>query len=476
MVRGKRLSQVLVFVCTLMLLLNGCTAKQPAAPQQTPQAGQANLDLMLAGKKVGSESIAVIGGGQSNKLWIIDAKYHKMLTTLDITGPKLDRTDPKLYPNIHDTHAIVFTKDFKTMYTADWFNYNEDSYVIALDPKTFKEIARIPTGRGSHHSALSPDDKYLYVANQHDTTVSVIDTKTFKKVKDLQVGKGPDYISPSMYWDGKAIDSPYLFVSVDGENKVAVIDWKKNEVVKSIPVEVTLHGVNLTPDGKYVWAALIGGKDVAVIDVQKLEVVKKITFEQGPIHIVFSPDGKYGYVTTMGNLLHKVDTSSYQIVWKVTGTTVPAHLGVSPDGKELWTLNHGMDPKRYPYLLGGQPVNGIQIFDTDNGELINEVPAEAMPHEIQFVPYSTFGTPAPPKAPEGAQVGKDIYDKNCAGCHGANGEGDMGPKLATAEWSDPQKVAQLVREGKGKSMPAFKDKLKAEEIDAVAKFVPSLKK
>ncbi len=58
---------------------------------------------------------------------------------------------------------------------------------------------------GGHHSALSPDDKYLYVANQYGDSISVIDLQSKKKIKDLPTGKGTDYITPSMYWDGKEL-------------------------------------------------------------------------------------------------------------------------------------------------------------------------------------------------------------------------------------------------------------------------------
>jgi YVTN family beta-propeller protein len=265
-------------------------------------------------------------------------------------------------------------------------------------------------------------------------------------------------------------------VSVDKTNNVAVLDWKKNEIVKNIDVGSIQHGVNLSPDGKFVWVANIGAKEVPVIDVNTLQIVKKVPVDGNPIHIVFSPDSKYPYVTATGNLIYKFNTSTYQQVWKTTGTTVPAHCGVSPDGKELWTLNHGMDPNRYPYMLGGLAVEGIQIFDTDNGKLLNEIPAEAMPHEIQFVPYSAFGLPPKADQQSGGTVGKDLYEKNCASCHGVSGEGDMGPKLATSEWSDASKVAQIVKAGKGSGMPAYKDKLKDEEIQSISQYVASLKK
>lgn len=474
----NRNSYLFIFILTiaLVLILGGCAGKTNNKANNTnndkeTKAKVDNFDLKLAGGRYGYKGMAVVGGGQSNKLWIVDARYHKIVTTIDAGWPKKERTKPELYPNLHDTHAITFTKDFKVMWTADWFDYNEPSYVIAFDPLTFKEIGRVAVGKGAHHTALSPDDKFLYAANEYGASVSVVDTKTMTKIKDLPTGEGPDYITPSMYWNGKPIDTPYLFVSVDKTNAVTVIDWKKNEVVKNIDVGASQHGVNLTPDGKFAWVAAIGGTYVPVIDVKTLKVVKKIKLAGNPIHIVFSPDSKYAYVSAVGDLVYKIDTSSYKTVWKVKGTVIPAHMGLSPDGKELWTLNHGMDPKRYPYMLGGQQVNGIQIFETDKGTLINEIAAEAMPHEIQFVPYSTFGTPPKPGAAEGGATGKTLYGKNCASCHGASGEGDMAPGLKDKKWSDTAKTAKIIREGAGKGMPAFKDKLKEKEITDIAQYV-----
>ncbi|GAM12803.1 c-type cytochrome [Mesobacillus selenatarsenatis] len=453
-------------VAASLLLLAGCSQAESNAAEKTKKATteehgeeheSSDLELRLAGGKLGSESLAFVGGGSSNKLWVIDAKYHKLVTTIDAGGPKLERTEQK-YPNLHDTHAVTFTKDFKLMFTVDWFNYDEPSYAIAFDPATFEELWRVPVGKGGHHSALSPDDKYLYVANQYGDTVSVIDVQAKKKIKELPTGKGTDYISPSMYWDGKAIDSPYLFVSVDQEDKVTVIDWKKNEVVKDIPVGASLHGVNLTPDGKYVWAA-VGGevKKAIIIDVATLEIKDSIEFEQALIHISFSPDGKFAYVTTGGNKIFKVDTTTYEKIWNSTGTTIPAHTGVSPDGKELWTLNHGMD-KRYSYQLGGEVVSGVQVWDTENGELITEIPAEGVPHEIQFVPYSAFGGDVALKSEEVhskgthsvAEAGEKLYKQSCITCHGSNLEGGNGPALnAIGGQKTKTEIFETIKNGKG---------------------------
>lgn len=383
-----------------MAALAACSGSEAAAPSST-SAGTALAaapsgfdDAAAAGGVVGWPGIAVIGAGQSNKLMIIDARYHKIVTTIYNDGPYNERTDPGKYPNIRDSHAIVFTKDFKRMFTASAFTYDV-STVIEYDPLTLREVARVDAGVGSHHIALTPDDRYLYVANQYGADLTVIDITTMTKVKDIDVGAGPDYISPSMYFDGQAIPARYMYVTVDGAKQLAVIDVTTHEMVKSIPLPGPAHGVNLTNDGKRVWMAGLAFKEVWVLDNSTAEVIKKLPIPGSPIHISPSPDNKYVYITTADNLIYKVDTANYQTLWQAQGTVIPAHTGLSPDGKELWTLNHGMDTTRYPYLLGGQPVEGVQVWDTDNGNLIAEIPMEAMPHEIQFVPYSAFGTPTP---------------------------------------------------------------------------------
>jgi YVTN family beta-propeller protein len=465
-VSAFRYIKLSIFVTTAsLLMLTGCGGKNDTTSKDKEekdkmethnQDKENNFESRLAGGKLGSNNLAFVGGGSSNKIWVIDAKYHKMVTTIDVGGPKVARTEQK-YPNLNDTHAVTFTKDFKLMFTVDWFNYNQDSYAIAFDPTTFKELWRVPVGKGGHHSALSPDDKYLYVANQYGDTISVIDVQAKKKIKDIPSGKGTDYISPSMYWDGKVIDSPYLFVSIDQEDKVAVLDVKKNEIIKYIPVGGSLHGVNLTPDAEQVWVAVGGAKKVVVIDSSTFEIKKEIKFDGGPIHISLSPDGKFAYVTTGGNKIYKIDTKSYKKLWTSTGTTIPAHTGISPDGKELWTLNHGMH-KRYGYQLGGEMVSGVQIWDTDNGDLISEIPAEGIPHEIQFVPYSALGGEADLSSEEiheqgahsVAEAGEKLYKKSCLSCHGENLEGKAGPSLKVVGGKLSQKeILKIIKNGRG---------------------------
>ena len=70
--------------------------------------------------------------------------------------------------------------------------------------------------------------------------------------------------------------------------------------------------------------------------------------------------------------------------------------------------------------------------------------------------------------------GGELYKTNCAVCHGGLGEGSpKGISLLKGHalsHSEKEYIAQVLN-GKDKKMPAFKDKLSAEQIAALVKFV-----
>lgn len=84
-----------------------------------------------------------------------------------------------------------------------------------------------------------------------------------------------------------------------------------------------------------------------------------------------------------------------------------------------------------------------------------------------------------------AQDAKAVYDANCKKCHGAEGTPSaaikkMNPKIEAFDKAffakrDDKALEKGIAEGKDKMKP-FKDKLKPEEITAVAKYIRTLAK
>lgn len=90
--------------------------------------------------------------------------------------------------------------------------------------------------------------------------------------------------------------------------------------------------------------------------------------------------------------------------------------------------------------------------------------------------------------PESIAAGKQIYQRNCASCHGTSGEGGPGndlipaaPSLVDDQWdhgSTDGEIFDNVRNGVAPdfNMVPFKDKLKDEEIWNVVNYVRSIAK
>lgn len=431
--------------------LTGCGGSdaqaQAAVPAVVPVAPV--VDIAATQGTGPEDQILFSGGGPAGKIWLIDSKYDKIVAAINADGtdgrqiPVLKTPHQYTYPELHDNHSAVANLAMDRIYGTVWGSYDEPSYAIEYDPKTLQETRRAPAGKGAHHSALSPDDKYLYVANQYEKFLSIIDVATFTKVKDIDLGAMVVYPSKTSYfWKTDAngvsrripIPTKYMFVTVTKEppvnnftaapnvpetNAVAVIDMATNTLVKKIPIGQSIHSVNLTTDGKEAW---VSGKTVTVIDTETLTI--KGTIPYASTHQNFSPDGKYGYLTSGGSLI-KIDRATWAAVWKASDGG-SAHVQVSNDGSRIYT--QGTNTKRYPYLLNGRPVAGIQVFSAVDGKLITEIPFVNGTHEMEIIPKSSLGlasVPAsPPPAPTASSPaptidGAALYASSCAGCHGA---------------------------------------------------------
>jgi cytochrome c oxidase cbb3-type subunit III len=80
--------------------------------------------------------------------------------------------------------------------------------------------------------------------------------------------------------------------------------------------------------------------------------------------------------------------------------------------------------------------------------------------------------------PELAAQGKELYNTSCAGCHGLQGEGGIGPSFLDGEWvhgGTPAEILRSVAEGiPARGMPAWGPILGPERTRQVAAYVVEL--
>lgn len=82
------------------------------------------------------------------------------------------------------------------------------------------------------------------------------------------------------------------------------------------------------------------------------------------------------------------------------------------------------------------------------------------------------GTPAAVVEAAGGIDGGSLYGKSCAGCHGGDGSGGIGPRLAgkmVAKFPEPAAQIAVVTDGR-RGMPSFGTRLSAEEIAAIVEY------
>lgn len=96
-------------------------------------------------------------------------------------------------------------------------------------------------------------------------------------------------------------------------------------------------------------------------------------------------------------------------------------------------------------------------------------------------PNANAGAPQPTPTPDAITSARAIYAAECARCHGINGEGGtptvLGKKIKVPSLKKghalshtDEQLAKVISEGE-EAMPAFKDKLKPEEITSLVKLV-----
>ncbi|GJM38288.1 MAG: hypothetical protein DHS20C19_16550 [Acidimicrobiales bacterium] len=79
---------------------------------------------------------------------------------------------------------------------------------------------------------------------------------------------------------------------------------------------------------------------------------------------------------------------------------------------------------------------------------------------------------APPEPQPQVASAEALYAQHCSSCHGIDGSGGQGPRLAgTMEelYPDPADQAAYIVEG-GTGMPAFADVLTDEEVDRIVRY------
>lgn len=239
--------------------------------------------------------------------------------------------------------------------------------------------------------ALNADDTLLAVVNPDVNTVTLFDVGADR---NLPLGEFPVGVEPNgvaVTPDGKFV---YVANTVDGTVSVLAVDVTQQpvaQVVATLDVGTEPYGVAITPNGQKVYVTNARSNSISVIDVATNTVVKEIT-NVGPsvgaeprgmaitnnnnevdtdetLYVThfysFANQGKLdGEDDSKTGLVTKVSTETDSVTGQIILTNMP-DTGFKATGDAIQRIEPGQDPQ---FVTGAYP-NQMQALSIKNGFL-----------------------------------------------------------------------------------------------------------
>ena len=283
-----------------------------------------------------------------------------------------------------------------------------DASVSMIDPVTWKETKRIPTGKEPHHLYLTPDEKSLMIANAAGDSLLFLDPRTGDVQRTVRGIIDPYQLrfSPDMKWfvtaanrlnhvdiyrwDGKDITlakriptgktpshvwidskSTTVYATMQDSDELVAIDlgtqalkWRSK--TGKMPADV--YG---SPDDKLLFVGLTGSDGVEVHDVSGKEprLVKKIVTGEGAHAFRAAGDRRHLFVSNrVANTISKIDMQTHEVVATLPAPGGPDCMEMMADGKHL--------------LVASRWARKLTVIDVEQKKVVRQVNVGKSPHGV----------------------------------------------------------------------------------------------
>jgi YVTN family beta-propeller protein len=249
-----------------------------------------------------------------------------------------------------------------------------DGDISVVDPVSFKQVKRIPTGKEPHHIYLTPDEKSLIVANALSDSLTFINPATAEVQRVLQGINDPYHLrfSPDMKWFVTASNrldyvSLYRWLPAEAANPL--------QLVKRIPAPKTPSHLFIDSKSTVVYASLQDSNELLAIDLTTQTPRWKITVGQMPADIFLTPDDRHLLVALTGsNEVEVYDVSG--------GAAVPAKLV-----KRIKTGNGAHSFRawgdRQHVLVSNRSANTISKINLQTFAVVDQFPGPSGPDDME---------------------------------------------------------------------------------------------
>lgn len=216
-----------------------------------------------------------------------------------------------------------------------------DGTVSVIDTKTTATLAIIAVGEDPEAMQVTPDGRWVWVLGLGDGSVSIVDTLSRSVAARLELGARSRPLGVAFAPDGEL-----AYIVLDTTSELIVVDTARalageaDAVTARIPVERSVHGVAVSPDGLRVYVSasdLFSRGRLVEIDRASEEIAASIPVAEQPMGIGFDLAGDRAYVAGAGHI-SVVDLEHRQtvddIVFGIVGGTVQNNqaIAVAADG------------------------------------------------------------------------------------------------------------------------------------------------
>ena len=181
--------------------------------------------------------------------------------------------------------------------------------------------------------SLTPDGRWLLVANADNGSVSVVDTQSRKTVREIPVGRRPE--SVAVVGSG-----PQAIVTLYKDDQVALVDFESGKVLAKIATPDEPYGVVTNPAGTKAYVTHEYPGLVSEIDLEAKKVIREMPVGSFTRGIALDAAGKRLYVTEYySGIVRAVDLASGEVVDSWTGS--------ASDNLARHVVLHPTRPKAY---------------------------------------------------------------------------------------------------------------------------------